>query len=84
MYGITPKAKIEALENEPPANMLSKPRIPSFSWVSSEAGLTPGKTMNEPMRYIKRHKSVNKILALSSSIFQMLDKVEKNFFMLII
>ena len=75
---------MEALENEPPANMFKRPNKPSFSSLLNEAGLTPGNTINEPIRYIKRHKSVNKILALKSSIFQMFDKVENSFFMLTI
>jgi hypothetical protein len=84
MYGITPKAKIEALENDPPANIFKRPNKPSFSWLSNDAGFTPGNTINEPIRYIKRHKSVNKILALKSSIFQILDSVVNSFFMLTI
>ena len=81
IYGITPNAKIEARENEPPANIFSKPTNPSLAfWLSKVAWLTPGRITNEPTRYIKRNKSVLVIRTLRSSIFQILDIVVKNFF----
>ena len=50
IYGITPNAKMDALENEPPANMLSNPSNPSLAcWSSRDAESTPGITINEPI-----------------------------------
>ena len=72
---------MEALEKDPPANIFNKPNNPSLACPScKELGSTPGRTINEPILYIKRIKSVYKIRTLNSSIFQILDKVVNSFF----
>ena len=47
IYGMMPSAKIEALENAPPVNMLSRPSNPLDVWLCSCVsmfGSTPGST----------------------------------------
>jgi hypothetical protein len=47
IYGMIPRAKMEALENAPPVNMLSNPSKPLEVWLWSWAsifGSTPGNT----------------------------------------
>ena len=64
-------AKIEALENAPPENISNKAMIPPLvcSPKADKAdGSIPGKTTNEPKRYIKTKKIVIKIRVLKSSI----------------
>src|SRR3569833_3405572 len=84
MYGITPKAKIEACENDPPENMFNKPTKPKNPHKKNKQQKnTPSRTTYEPTRYIKRNKSVFVKRTLKSSIFQMLDNVSKNFFIVV-
>ena len=53
MYGIIPKANIEAFENAPPTKASNNPSIPflvlSLKWASL-LGSIPGKTIKEPRR----------------------------------
>src|SRR6195952_3743155 len=60
--------------------MFNNPSKPSLAWVFNDAGSTPGRTTYDPIRYIKRNKSVLVIRTLKSSIFQILDNVVNNFF----
>lgn len=52
MYGMIPKARIEACENAPPANVSkrpNKPFLPEFDLaLSNKVGSIPGKTMCVP------------------------------------
>ena len=50
IYGITPNANTEARENEPPANIFNKPKIPSCVFVPISVGSIPGNTIKEPTR----------------------------------
>jgi hypothetical protein len=45
MYGIIPRAKMDARLNEPPRNVLIKSKIPPLEPVSSELGSMPGRTI---------------------------------------
>jgi hypothetical protein len=78
-----PNAKIEALENAPPENMFSRDISPvlvcSLRAVKA-SGLIPGRTMNDPKRYIAANAKVMRILVRRSSTRQMFFKVAKNFF----
>ena len=53
MYGIIPKAKIEAFEKAPPTKASSRPNMPPFELLlklASLLGSIPGKTIKEPSR----------------------------------
>ena len=54
MYGITPRAKMEALPNAPPENMFRRPTRPSevLCWKrASIEGSMPGRTTKHPNLY---------------------------------
>ena len=78
-----PNAKMEALENAPPANESNIPRIPSLAFVfncSNPFGSTPGKTICEPTRYTSNNKRVYTILLRNSSMLQIFFRVCMSFF----
>ncbi len=51
IYGIIPKAKMDALENEPPANVSKSPNRPFFALSRSNLlGSIPGRETCEPKR----------------------------------
>ena len=78
-----PRAKMDALENAPPENMFSRDMSPvlvcSLKAVKA-SGLIPGRTMNEPKRYIAAKPSVMRILVRRSLTCQMFFNVSINFF----
>jgi hypothetical protein len=48
IYGMIPRAKMEALENAPPVNMLSSPNNPDEVWLCNADnwfGSIPGRTI---------------------------------------
>ncbi|MNE48128.1 hypothetical protein D3C80_1425730 [compost metagenome] len=71
-----PSAIIDTLVNPPPENIdsrdsstLSPPLRDAFA--NTASAFTPGNMINDPIRYTRIKKSVNKIRFLNSSTFQM-------------
>ena len=82
MYGMIPRAKIDALENAPPENISSKdinpPPSVCFERLSNVAVSTPGSTIYDPNLYTATKPIVIKIRVRKSSILHILDIVFTN------
>lgn len=72
IYGITPRAKIDILDREPPENMLNMSRMLPLCCSKRKlitAGSIPGRVMKLPNLKTIRAKITKKILCLSSEDF---------------
>ena len=72
IYGITPRAKIDILDREPPENILNISRMLPLCCSKRKlitAGSMPGRVMKLPNLKTIRAKITKKILCLSSEDF---------------
>lgn len=78
-----PNAKMEAFEKAPPTKASNRPRTPLLALsdkLLNLLGSIPGKTIKDPILYIKSNKMVKVILLRNSSMLQIFFNVVMNFF----